>query len=166
MVLTNLLGPLTQLLINLNTNQMIKPFGLLLFFLLSFWALRTHGDLNRPLRFATREDEIRYLLVKYGLDADWLRVAKLEAGAKLNSPVSQQANNYFGLHRAYIRTTTARDHYGIYACYGSLDDNVRDIKYWAEMSPRRDGEPFDRWLKRRGWNHLPTYYRTLAQVAL
>jgi hypothetical protein len=144
---------------------MTKTFGLLLAFF-SLCSLRTHGDLNQPQRFATRQDEIRYLLAKYNLDADWLRVAKLEAGAKLNSPVSRQATNFFGLHRAYVRTTTAIGTYGIYARYNSVDDNVRDISYWAQMSPRREGEPFDRWLKRRGWNHLPTYYRTLAQVRL
>lgn len=114
--------------------------------------------------FATRESEIRYYLRLYNLDEDWIRVAKLEAGAQLNSHVALTANNFFGLHRAYSRPTTACGHYYFYAQYNSAQDCVRDIHYWAAMGPRLEGESFDRWLKRRGWNHLPTYFRTLAQV--
>lgn len=126
--------------------------------------MRSYGDLkSRPI-YANRESEIRSLLAKYQLDPEWIRVAKLEAGTNLDSHVSREALNFFGLHRAYARITTAKGGYLFYACYNSADDCVRDILYWAAMSPRKEGESFDRWLKRRGWNHLPTYYRTLAQV--
>jgi hypothetical protein len=117
-------------------------------------------------QFSSREAEMTYWLDRFLLDPEWLRVAKLESGAQLNSNVATQAHNYFGLHRAYSRATTAQGHFGLYACYPSLEACVRDVAYWAQMSPRRTGEPFDRWLRRRGWNHLPTYYRTLAQVRL
>ncbi len=119
-----------------------------------------------PHRFASREAELRYWLQAYLLDPDWLRVAKLEAGAQLSSNVAQQAHNYFGLHRAYSRRTTAVGHFGVYARYTTMQACVQDVAEWAKMSPRREGEAFDRWLKRRGWNHLPHYYRTLARVRL
>jgi hypothetical protein len=116
--------------------------------------------------FTSREAELTYWLDRFLLDPEWIRVAKLESGAQLNSNVALQAHNYFGLHRAYSRTTTAEGHFGLYACYPSIEACARDVAYWAQMSPRRAGEPFDKWLRRRGWNHLPHYYRTLAQVRL
>lgn len=119
-----------------------------------------------PHRFGSKEAELRYWLQAYLLDAEWLRVAKLEAGAQLSSNVARQAHNYFGLHRAYSRPTTAVGQFGVYARYSSMQACVQDVAEWAQMSPRRPGEPFDRWLKRRGWNHLPHYFRTLARVRL
>ncbi len=134
---------------------------------LSFTYQRATGHVNEAdHRFTDRASEIRYLLAKYRLDAEWIRVAKLEAGTDLNSNVARQAQNYFGLHRAYSRPTTSHCGYGMYACYASADDNVRDLVYWAQMGTQRQDESFDRWLKRRGWNPLPTYWRTLAGVPM
>lgn len=134
--------------------------------LLPMSAANVTGESVGQQHFASREGELQYWLSHYLLDADWLRVAKLESGAQLNSPVAQAAQNYFGLHMAYSRPSTAVGRHGVYAQYPSIQACVRDVAYWADMSPRRPGEPFDRWLKRRGWNHLPHYYRTLAQVRL
>ena len=130
------------------------------------WATNAEAEVLGSPRFGSREAEMEYWLRHYLLDRDWLRVAKLESGAQLNSPVAQAAQNYFGLHVAYSRRTTAIGRCGVYAQYSSMAACVRDVAYWAEMSPRRPGEPFDRWLKRRGWNHLPHYYRTLGRVRL
>jgi hypothetical protein len=122
---------------------------------------------NNCPEFADRAAELRHYLAQAGLDADWIRVAKLEAGAQLNSHVSKMCNNYFGMHMpGRGRPTTATENWHFYAKYPSAEAAVIDLRYWAAMRPRRADESFDQWLKHRGWNHLPTYFRTLAQVAV
>lgn len=116
------------------------------------------------VQYRNRETQMKHLLEANMLDPDWIRVAKLESGAQLNSNVARKANNFFGLHKAGKRKSTAIGRHGLYAKYSDMEACVADVRHWVDMSPRKPGERFDRFLRRRGWNHLPTYWRTLRTV--
>lgn len=119
---------------------------------------------EEQLLFTDRVQELKYYLRKYNLPLDWVRVAKFEAGTKLNSAVAQKANNFFGMHAPRTRETTAIGKHKFYAKYANMEDAVRDLALWSEINPQKEGESFDTWLRRRNWNPYPFYWAYLKRM--
>lgn len=116
------------------------------------------------LRFASAEVELRHWLQHYGLDNDWVRVARLEAGWKLNSTVALKANNVFGMHYPVTRPSSVVGRFNQYARYRDLKQCVEDLALWVALNPRPPEQPFDQWLKLRKWNPFDVYWQLLAQI--
>lgn len=100
-----------------------------------------------------------------GLDPKWAAVAIAETGWSFDKGVARH-NNLFAMRRPRVRMTTCiGETPGGYAIYSTWQDAVKDLSYWAGVSPQGEEEDFISYLRRRKWNtQVMSYHEALMDI--
>ena len=111
---------------------------------------------------------VNNLLTHYRLQSvpdaeNWVCVAILESGWQIDSELVTKHCNPIGMRsRPLFKHISTAD--GDYCSYPSLADHARDLKKWCNFAPRMQGETFVVFLKRRGYNTDPAYYKMFSEI--
>ena len=93
----------------------------------------------------------------------WLFVAILESGWQIDSPLAVEHYNPIGM-RARIGFAHINTSDGKYCTYPNMLVQALDLKKWCDFSPRKVGEDFTEYLKRRGYNTNKSYYVKFNEI--